>query len=131
MTDHESAREPDEHMQVLKAEQRSLVISLTAAGVLSVVGIAWGLAVSSQIILFDGAYGVIGVALSALTLHASNLVKRGPSRRYPFGREALGPLVLGVQGLVLLGAFKGKIEAEIVKNLDDLLAPRKAGARKA
>ena len=105
MTDHESAREPDEHMQVLKAEQRSLVISLTAAGVLSVVGIAWGLAVSSQIILFDGAYGVIGVALSALTLHASNLVKRGPSRRYPFGREALGPLVLGVQGLVLLGAF--------------------------
>jgi len=29
----------------------------------------------------------------------------------------------------LLGAFKGKIEAEIVKNLDDLLAP-KAGAKK-
>ncbi len=81
------------------------MLSLTAAGLLSVVGIAWGLSVSSQIILFDGAYGVIGVALSALTLHASNLVKRGPSSRYPFGREALGPLVLGVQGLVLLGAF--------------------------
>ena len=30
----------------------------------------------------------------------------------------------------LLGAFKGKIEAEIVKNLDDLLAP-KAGAKKS
>ena len=30
----------------------------------------------------------------------------------------------------LLGAFKGKIEAEIVKNLDDLLAP-KAAAKKA
>jgi putative polyhydroxyalkanoate system protein len=29
----------------------------------------------------------------------------------------------------LLGAFKGKIEAEIVKNLDDLLAP-KAAAKK-
>ncbi len=95
----------DHYAQVLKAEQRSLVLSLTAAGLLSVVGIAWGLSVSSQIILFDGAYGVIGVALSALTLHASNLVKRGPSSRYPFGREALGPLVLGVQGLVLLGAF--------------------------
>ncbi len=26
----------------------------------------------------------------------------------------------------LLGAFKGKIEAEIVKNLDDLLAPKAA-----
>jgi len=35
----------------------------------------------------------------------------------------------------LLGAFKGKIEAEIVKNLDELLAPKvpakKAGTRKA
>lgn len=31
----------------------------------------------------------------------------------------------------LLGAFKGKIEAEIVKNLDDLLAPKatKSGAK--
>ena len=36
----------------------------------------------------------------------------------------------------LLGAFKGRIEAEIVKNLDDLLAPKAAakkpkGAKKA
>ncbi len=95
----------DHYDQVLKAEQRSLGLSLTAACILAVVGVAWGLSVSSQIIVFDGAYGVIGVALSALTLHASNLVRRGPSSRYPFGREALGPLVLGVQGLVLLGAF--------------------------
>ena len=96
---------PEHYAKVLKAEQRSLALSLTAACVLAVVGVAWGLSVSSQIILFDGAYGVIGVALSGLTLHASNLVRRGPSSRYPFGREALGPLVLGVQGLVLLGAF--------------------------
>ncbi|MDO9485625.1 MAG: cation transporter [Actinomycetota bacterium] len=95
----------DHYNPVLKAEQRSLGLSLAAACILAVVGVAWGLSVSSQIILFDGAYGVIGVALSALTLHASNLVRRGPSSRYPFGREALGPLVLGVQGLVLLGAF--------------------------
>ena len=32
---------------------------------------------------------------------------------------------------ILLGAFKGRIEAEIVKNLDDLLAPGKRGPRKA
>ncbi|CAB4913630.1 MAG: hypothetical protein F2806_09055 [Actinobacteria bacterium] len=95
----------DHNERVLRAEQRSLVISLTAAAVVSVVGIAWGLVVSSQIILFDGLYGVIGTVLSGLTLQVSTLVKRGPSARYPFGREALGPLVLGVQGLVLVGAF--------------------------
>ncbi|OYU45187.1 MAG: polyhydroxyalkanoic acid synthase [Burkholderiales bacterium PBB4] len=31
----------------------------------------------------------------------------------------------------LLGAFKGRIEAEIVKNLDDLLAPKPSAAAKA
>ncbi|MTB28415.1 MAG: hypothetical protein F2923_07210, partial [Actinobacteria bacterium] len=54
----------DHNERVLRAEQRSLVISLTAAAVVSVVGIAWGLVVSSQIILFDGLYGVIGTVLS-------------------------------------------------------------------
>ena len=99
------AQPVDHHQAVLAAEQRSLVISLSAAAVVSVVGIAWGLIVSSQIILFDGLYGVIGTVLSALTLQVSHLVMKGPSARYPFGREALGPLVLGVQGLVLTGAF--------------------------
>ncbi|MEI7453349.1 MAG: cation transporter [Actinomycetes bacterium] len=100
-----SPQSVDHNERVLLAEQRSLVISLAAAAVVSVVGIAWGLVVSSQIILFDGLYGVIGTVLSGLTLQVSTLVKRGPSARYPFGREALGPLVLGVQGLVLVGAF--------------------------
>jgi len=100
-----SPKPVDLNERVLLAEQRSLIISLTAAAVVSVVGIAWGLVVSSQIILFDGLYGVIGTVLSGLTLQVSTLVKRGPSARYPFGREALGPLVLGVQGLVLVGAF--------------------------
>lgn len=31
----------------------------------------------------------------------------------------------------LLGAFKGKIEAEIVKNLDDLLAPKAADKKQS
>ncbi len=31
----------------------------------------------------------------------------------------------------LLGAFKGRIEAEIVKNLDELLAPKAAAKKKA
>jgi len=100
-----SPQSVDHNERVLLAEQWSLVISLAAAAVVSVVGIAWGLVVSSQIILFDGLYGVIGTVLSGLTLQVSTLVKRGPSARYPFGREALGPLVLGVQGLVLVGAF--------------------------
>lgn len=93
------------HEAILVDEQRSIVLSLVVAIVLATLGIVWGLAIDSGIILLDGVYGLIGLALSAVTLRVTALVDQGPSARYPFGREALGPLILGVQGLVLLGAL--------------------------
>jgi predicted Co/Zn/Cd cation transporter (cation efflux family) len=59
----------------------------------------------SQVIVLDGVYALIGVLLGGLSLRASVLVERGPTVCYPFGREALAPLVVGVQGLVLLGSL--------------------------
>lgn len=93
------------HEAILKGEQHSIVLSLVVAIVLATLGIGWGLAIDSGIILLDGVYGLIGLALSAVTLRVTALVDQGPSPKYPFGREALGPLILGVQGLVLLGAL--------------------------
>ncbi len=89
------------------ARRELLGLRLSAAGALTlaVVGVAWGLAVSSQVILFDGLYSVIGFALSWFGLRAAALVERGPTPNYPFGREALAPLVVAVQALVLLGTF--------------------------
>ena len=63
------------------------------------------MAVSSQVILFDGLYSVIGFVLAWFGLRAATLVQRGPTPHYPFGREALAPLVVAVQALVLLGTF--------------------------
>lgn len=94
-----------EHEAILVDEQRSIVLSLIGAVVLAGLGIAWGIAIDSAIILLDGVWGLIGLALSAVTLRVTMLVDQGPSSRYPFGREALGPLILGVQGLVLAGAL--------------------------
>lgn len=89
------------------ARREALGLKLSAAGalVLAVVGIVWGLAVSSQVILFDGLYSVIGFVLAWFGLRAAALVQRGPTPHYPFGREALAPLVVAVQALVLLGTF--------------------------
>lgn len=89
------------------ARREALGLKLSAAGalVLAVVGIVWGLAVSSQVILFDGLYSVIGFVLAWFGLRAATLVQRGPTPHYPFGREALAPLVVAVQALVLLGTF--------------------------
>ncbi|HEX6887438.1 MAG TPA: cation transporter [Candidatus Nanopelagicales bacterium] len=89
----------------VRREQRALLLSAGFALVLAVAGVVWGLAVASQVILFDGLYSLLGFALSWLGLRAAALVERGPTPRYPFGREALAPLVVAVQGLVLLGTF--------------------------
>jgi predicted Co/Zn/Cd cation transporter (cation efflux family) len=96
---------PGEHAQALRQEQRLLTLSTAAAGVFALLGIVWGAAADSQVILLDGIYALIGLALGGLSLRASALVARGPTDRYPFGREALGPVVVGVQGLVLLGSL--------------------------
>ena len=84
------------------AERLALRVSIVAAGVLGVVGITVGLIARSQMIVFDGVYAVLGIVLSWMALRALRLVDAGPTVRYPFGREALTPLVIGIQGLVLL-----------------------------
>jgi predicted Co/Zn/Cd cation transporter (cation efflux family) len=95
----------DGHAGALRDERRMLLTSTAAAGFFAALGIVWGAAASSQVILLDGIYALIGIALGALSLRASALVARGPTDRYPFGREALAPVVVGVQGLVLLGSL--------------------------
>lgn len=89
----------------LRREQFLLRVSTVTAAVFAVVGIVWGWWAESQVILLDGAYALIGLGLGLLSMHAARLVERGATPKYPFGREALGPLVVGMQGLVLLGTF--------------------------
>lgn len=84
-------------------ERAALTISLGGTLALGVLGVGWGLAVGSQVVLFDGVYGALGVLLSALSLYASRMVAKGPTTRFPFGREALAPMVVGVQGIALGG----------------------------
>jgi predicted Co/Zn/Cd cation transporter (cation efflux family) len=86
-------------------EARALWLSAGAGLVLAVLAVVWGVAAQSQVILFDGVYASLGFVLSWLGLRAAALVEAGPTPRYPFGREALAPLVVAVQALVLLGTF--------------------------
>lgn len=72
---------------------------------LAVAALAWGLSAASQVILLDGVYTLLGLVLSWLALRASRLAAVGPTQRFPFGRESLVPVVVGVQGLALLGTL--------------------------
>ncbi len=83
-------------------ERRALGLSMAYGLVLAALGIAIGVITGSQIILFDGFYTFLGIGLSWMAIRVSILVASGPTSRYPFGREALVPLIIGVEAVALL-----------------------------
>jgi predicted Co/Zn/Cd cation transporter (cation efflux family) len=86
----------------LRTERWSLSLSVSCGVILAALGIVIGVVTGSQIILFDGFYTFLGIGLSSMALRVSHLVARGPTLRYPFGREALTPLVIAIEGVALL-----------------------------
>jgi predicted Co/Zn/Cd cation transporter (cation efflux family) len=86
---------------MVAAEARGLRVSIWIALVLSVAALVLGIVASTRVLVFEGAYGVIGIAMSWLALRASRTADTPPSARYPFGRNALTPLIVVVQGLAV------------------------------
>ena len=85
-------------------EDRLLRASVWGGALFAVVGVGWGLAAGSKMILFDGLYSSISVALSLLSLLTFRAVQRGPDARYHYGRDAMGSLVVALKG-VAIGAL--------------------------
>lgn len=82
-------------------ENMALSLSAVAAGLFALAGITWGLWIDSLVILFDGAYSLVSLLLSLLSLYAARIVRRPASKEYPFGRGAVEPLVIAIKGLVI------------------------------
>lgn len=96
----------------LAVERRTLLWSITITAALGAVGVVWGIASGSQMILLDGVYGFVGVLTSLVLLYGATVATSEPTARYPFGRESMTPLVIGVQGFVLLATlFYAAVEA--------------------
>ncbi|MET4542243.1 putative Co/Zn/Cd cation transporter (cation efflux family) [Arthrobacter bambusae] len=83
------------------ALQASLWVSAASAAGALILGVLSG----TRIIVFDGAYMGIGLVLTAISLKASSASAAGPTRRFPFGRDALTPLVVLIQGLAVAGTL--------------------------
>ncbi len=86
-------------------DRRYLVASMWASGALGTLGVGWGIASRSQMVLLDGAYAVVGIVLSWLLLQASLIAQREPTPAFPYGRQAATPVAVGIQGFVLLATL--------------------------
>lgn len=92
-------------VDVRKAERQALIGSIAGAAVIGGLALVWGVVAQSRILLFDGAFVVLGIVLSGLSLSASRAAALAPSARFPFGRQAITPIAVAVQGAALLGTL--------------------------
>ncbi|EZH66516.1 hypothetical protein DH09_11355 [Bacillaceae bacterium JMAK1] len=78
-----------------------LLLSASTAFVFAVVGIIWGIVSASQMILFDGIYSIISLFMSLIALIASQYVRKEDTKRFPFGKASIEPMVVIIQAMVI------------------------------
>ena len=81
-----------------KVLRRSIVFTV----LMTVLGLTVGFLTSSQVIMFDGVFNLVGVALSTLSILATNFVRQKDTLNYPFGKEALEPFIALAQYCIIL-----------------------------
>lgn len=73
---------------VAESVRRGLVVSMVGAAAFAAIGIVLGIVSGSQVILFDGAFSLLGVGLAWMALLASRAGTGGPSPATRTGRRA-------------------------------------------
>jgi cation diffusion facilitator family transporter len=83
------------------AEQFTLKFSIALTVLLGVLGVASGLATSSQAIIFDGMYSFVDVVPTIVSLVVVKLIAQGSSHRFQYGYWHLEPLVAVLRDSIL------------------------------
>jgi predicted Co/Zn/Cd cation transporter (cation efflux family) len=86
----------------LASEKSLLAFSLAMGVFFAVLGVGWGLAIQSGVILFDGIYSGMSIILTMLSIVAMQLLKQPDDDTFQFGRMAFEPLVVAFKSLVII-----------------------------
>ena len=85
----------------MKLENKILKLSVVGALFFALFGIAWGWAIESDMIIFDGLYSFISVILSMLSLYINNYMAKRDFEKFPFGKHILEPIVISIKSLII------------------------------
>jgi cation diffusion facilitator family transporter len=85
-----------------RLEQRTLKLSIGAVLAIAAGSIAYGLWIDSEAVILNGVFSLFSLIGASLSLVAARLVARPEDRRFPFGYSHVEPLVLSVNGFMVL-----------------------------
>lgn len=90
-------------------ELKILKFSIFMGGIYTLIGVSWGIAIQSGIILFDAIYSGVSIILSVMSLYALNLVNNDEQSHlavkkssFQMGRMAIEPLVITIKSIVII-----------------------------
>lgn len=83
-------------------ERKVLQISIYISALFSVFGIAWGFYIDSQMVIFDGFYSSVSVALTWFSLWVAKEVTKSEDELFPFGRSQLEPVLIVFKATVII-----------------------------
>lgn len=87
-----------------RQEQHLLLMSAIGTLGLSLIGIAIGLWTGAKSIVFDGMYDVVDAGMTLSAFFAARLIARGIDRRFQYGYWHIEPMLVFLNGSVLLFA---------------------------
>lgn len=83
------------------AERRGLWLSILGALAMAALGIGFALLTSSDAVLLDGVFSLIGFAIGMVTLQVAKLVRLPEDATYHFGYAAYEPMLNLAKGLLM------------------------------
>ena len=86
----------------MKVEQNMLKFSAAGGLFFAILGIGWGLAISSDMIMFDGVYSLISLFLAMVAIFMANYIEKKDDGKFPFGKGMLEPITVAFKSLVLI-----------------------------
>ncbi len=88
--------------KIVSDEKRILRHSIYVAVIFALLGIVWGLAINSSVIIFDGIYSSFSVLLSLLSLLAAKALTKPEDETFQYGRAALEPVVVAFKAVSIV-----------------------------
>jgi predicted Co/Zn/Cd cation transporter (cation efflux family) len=85
-----------------RMEKHLLRFSVYAALFFAVLGLAWGVLIKSQMLIFDGIYSFVSVLMTSLSVYVAGIMGNKDDAKFPFGRSQMEPMVIILRALLII-----------------------------